>query len=306
MNFLSMDYFVAVAREKSFTKAAEALHITQQTLSAHISAIERELGCQLLIRHVPLKLTYEGQVFLRYASAFQQDYNAMKQEFCDITNHQRGLLRIGIAHTRGRAIMPELIDAFQQQYPNISIYLVEAPNDLLHKYVLAGDVELAIANFPEVLQGIELRDFYQEEMVLLASRELLTSCGVDVGKAAAEIAAGDLSSLAGCPFVLGGPGDINSRIGLSSIRRSGLRPTVKAESDNVETLLSLCLRGVGVCFCPKNLMITALSPEQIASLKIFNLGDHAEYPIRFGYLKRSYQWSMISEFIRISRQLLGG
>lgn len=304
MNFLSMEYFAAVAREKSFTKAAEKLHITQQTLSAHIAAIERELGCQLLLRHVPLKLTYAGQVFLRYAAAFQQEYTAMKQEFCDITNSQRGILRVGIAHTRGRAIMPALIDAFQRQYPDISIYLVEASNDVLHKYVLAGDVELAIANFPEVLQGMELRDFYREEMVLLASGELLAAHGVDRARAAEEIVRGDLSALAGCPFVLGTPGDINSRIGLSVLRQSGLRPTIRAESDNVETLLSLCLRGVGACFCPKNLMQTALSPEQLASLEIFCLGGSAEYPIRFGYLKQPYQWSMISEFIRISRQLL--
>ena len=305
MNFLSMDYFVAVAREMSFTKAAEKLHITQQTLSAHISAIERELGCQLLIRHVPLKLTYAGQVFLRYAASFQRDYNAMKQEFCDITSSQRGILRIGIAHTRGRAVMPELIDAFQRQYPNISVHLVESSNDTLHKYVLAGDVDLAIANFPGALQGMELRDFYREEMLLLVSRALLAAHGIDGEKAAEEIAGGDLSALAGCPFVLGTPGDINSRIGLSAFRRSGLRPVIKAESDNVETLLSLCVRGVGACFCPKNLMLTVLPPEQLASLRIFSLGDSAEYPIRFGYLKQSYQWSMIDEFIRIACSLSG-
>ena len=44
----------------SFTRAADALHITQQTLSAHIAGIERELGCPLLIRHIPLELTYAG------------------------------------------------------------------------------------------------------------------------------------------------------------------------------------------------------------------------------------------------------
>ena len=64
MNFASMDYFIMVAREKSFTKAAQRLYITQQTLSAHIASIEKELGCSLFVRHVPLELTYAGQVFL--------------------------------------------------------------------------------------------------------------------------------------------------------------------------------------------------------------------------------------------------
>ena len=56
MNFLTMEYFVEVARQRSFTHAAERLHITQQTLSAHIAAVERELGCRLLVRTTPLQM----------------------------------------------------------------------------------------------------------------------------------------------------------------------------------------------------------------------------------------------------------
>ena len=67
MNFSSMDYFVMVARERSFSRAAERLHITQQTLSAHIAKLEGELGTKLLVRSVPLELTYAGEVFLEYA-----------------------------------------------------------------------------------------------------------------------------------------------------------------------------------------------------------------------------------------------
>ena len=48
MNFHSLDYFIVLARERNFTRAAEALHITQQSLSGHIAAVEQELGAQLL------------------------------------------------------------------------------------------------------------------------------------------------------------------------------------------------------------------------------------------------------------------
>lgn len=54
MNFQTMEYFIALARERSFTRAAEGLHITQQSLSAHIAGLEKEVGCPLLVRHVPL------------------------------------------------------------------------------------------------------------------------------------------------------------------------------------------------------------------------------------------------------------
>lgn len=60
MNFMSLDYFIMVARERSFTKAAARLHVTQQTLSTHIATLEKEIGSTLLVRHVPLELTYAG------------------------------------------------------------------------------------------------------------------------------------------------------------------------------------------------------------------------------------------------------
>ena len=57
MNFTSLDYFIALVQEKSYTKAAQRLHVTQQTLSAHIAALEKEMNCKLVIRQIPLDFT---------------------------------------------------------------------------------------------------------------------------------------------------------------------------------------------------------------------------------------------------------
>ena len=114
MNFLSMKYFTTVARIRSFTRAAAELKITQQTLSAHIAGVEKELGCTLLVRHVPLELTYAGEVFLRYAAGFQKNYEQMVMELNDISENHSGLIKDGVGYTRGLAIMPNLIDEFQK------------------------------------------------------------------------------------------------------------------------------------------------------------------------------------------------
>lgn len=100
MNFHSLDYFLVLAREKNFTRAAEALHITQQSLSSHIAGLEKELGCTLLVRRTPLELTYAGRTFLRYAESIGQTRQAMEREFCDISENQKGELRVGIAVAR--------------------------------------------------------------------------------------------------------------------------------------------------------------------------------------------------------------
>lgn len=111
-----------------------------------------------------------------------------------------------------------------------------------------------------------------------------------------------MSFLRGCPFVLGSAEDIGGRIGRGLLRSSGVSPVSKATSENVETLLALCEQGVGACFCPENLLHTALSPAQLAHLHILPLCPEASYPICFGYLSRSYPWSVLSEFIRIARE----
>lgn len=302
MNFHSLDYFLVLAREKNFTRAAEALHITQQSLSSHIAGLEKELGCTLLVRRTPLELTYAGRTFLRYAESIGQTRQAMEREFCDISENQKGELRVGIAYTRGRAIMPRLIPAFQRQYPNVEITLLEGSNDAIQKALLSGGIDLAIAGFPRPLPGVVLEDYYLEHIVLCLSDGLLAQCGIDLDTHRGEIAAGNLSALRGCPFVLGSAEDIGGRIGRGLLRSSGISPVSKATSENVETLLALCEQGVGACFCPENLLHTALSPAQLAHLHILPLCPQASYPICFGYLSRSYPWSVLSEFIRIARE----
>ena len=106
MNFHSLDYFLVLAREKNFTRAAEALHITQQSLSSHIAGLEKELGCTLLVRRTPLELTYAGRTFLRYAESIGQTRQAMERESATSPKIRKAKLRVGIAYTRGRTIMP--------------------------------------------------------------------------------------------------------------------------------------------------------------------------------------------------------
>lgn len=305
MTIFSMHYFIVLARERSFTRAAQKLHITQQSLSAHIAALEQEFGCQLLVRRSPLQLTYAGSVFLRYANTIQKELDNMQREFCDITENQKGVLKVGVAYTRSHAIMPRLVKQFQAQYPAIEIELCEASGQELHGNLLHGDLDLAIARFPDSLQGIELQNFYSEEVVLMISNALLEQLFPgQLTQVAEQISVGNLNILQRCPFLLNTPKDVAGRIEREAFRRSDFQPTVAARSSNYETLLSLCVEGAGACFCPENLANTALSAQQLDSLSMFHLGDYAKYPIRFGYLKGSYQWNIISEFIRLARLAL--
>ncbi len=307
MNFSSMDYFIMVARERSFTRAAERLHITQQTLSAHIAALEKELGVKLLVRNIPLELTYGGEVFLEYALDFQQRVSALEHEFQDISHNQRGLLRIGIAYTRGDIVMPPLLTRFRTMYPKISIRLMGAVNDSFLPLVENGELDIAIGStFFTALPGIELIDFYQEEMILAVSREIVDRLGLDSRpEELAKIGRGDLSPLQECPFLLSTTDDITGKVGYNLLHQSGFVPIPAVESHNstVKTQLVLCANGAGACFSPKNMLATTLTPSERERLRIFSLGDEARYMVRLAYQKQSYHWSVITDFIRLALEM---
>ncbi len=300
MNFLTMEYFVTVADKRSITKAAEELHITQQTLSAHIQAVERELGCRLIVRRSPLELTCEGEVFLRYASELYGTYRSMQAELRDITGDQRGVLRVGVSYTRGRSIMPGIISAFRREYPNICVRLDEGVNDVLLRKLRGGEIDLAVANFDEAAQGIVLRDFYTEAVVMLAPESMCPPGAGDV------LDAEGLAEFADMPFVMGNPEDIVGRLSRRMIKAAGFQPEVRAQADNAETLMALSADGVGICFCPRHMIEMALTPQQLEGLRIFTFSENDRYPINFGFRSRPYQWKVISEFMRIASDTIGG
>lgn len=303
MNFSSMEYFTVLAQERNFTRAAERLHITQQSLSSHIAGMEKELGSQLLVRRVPLELTYAGEVMLRYASGFQKFFNDMQREFCDISQKQKGILRVGAASTRGQMILPETIALFQESYPNISVELTEGSNGELHQKLLKGTIDLAIAEFPENLPGITLTDFYKEENVLVIEKRLFEKYfEFDAEECERRFRAEDYSSLRKCPFVLGSNEDIDGRIGRDVLKRADISdPIVTATSHNVGMLLRLGLFGVGVCICPHKIVQSLLMPQQLDLVWVFPLGVKAASHIQFGYPVQSYQWSVIERFIACAK-----
>ena len=308
MNFSSMDYFIMTARERSFSRAAERLHITQQTLSAHIAKLEQELGTKLLVRNIPLELTYAGEVFLEYAMDFQRRASSLEREFQDITENQRGLLRIGINYTRGDIIIPPLLLRFQQEYPNIAVRLVGEINTNLCALLEDGEIDLAIAPLPVTPPTVKTEDFYQEEYVLAVSKAVLARLGIGPGSPAlAQIQSGNLSPLQSCPFVLAAKEESNGNFGYDLLRRWGIVPIPRIEvrRTTVQTELALAASGLGACFVPKNMIPPSLKPEQEATLEIFPLGESARHMIHFGYLKQTYHWSVISEFIRLAQEMSG-
>lgn len=326
MNFLPMRYFIAVAQCKGISRAAKELYITQQTLSAHMSALEKELGCTLFMRKPRFELTYAGKRFLEYALSFCSEYDSMNREFSDIGGKENGIVRVGVAHTRSSTILPSIIEGFQKQYPYIQIASIEQTNSRILEALCAGERDVAIARFDNAAPELSVRTLYSEDVLIVVSKQLLdiesddevgtlsdkgtghssdkgtghsssnselpiaeeepsTSEGDDSPTTKGHIGISQpiLDKLANIAFFMSSDEDITGRIGSAFLRKNNLNPPIKAYSDNAATLLALCVKGLGACFCPNKLLFATLSPQQLASVHVIPINERYDIQIAHRY-----------------------
>ena len=303
MNFQSMEYFIAVAEERSFTHAAERLAVTQQTLSAHIAGVERELGVQLLERRVPLELTYAGEQFLSYARRFRTEQRAMRHEFRDIAGDESGRLRVGITNTRGHIMMPRAIAMFTREHPKIRIQLEEGENAELVEQLIEGTIDLVVATVDKRVPGLVVSDLYREQVELLVSNALLEELFGDMAEAVIERVRTtcSLSAISSCPFLVVGQRDVTGEQARRLFADSEIDPWVRVISKNSETLVSLARRGVGACFVPSELVATTFPDPSAAGMTTVRFGEKMSYTVSVAWRAREHTWSMVEAFADVLR-----
>lgn len=297
LNLQSMDYIITTANEKSISRAAEILHITQQTLSAHISSVERELGCKLFIRHVPLEITYAGKEFLKYAVNIQQQVNALRRTFDEIAGEEKGLLRIGVTDNRDRIVLLPIIVRFQQEHPKIQIKVIENTNDVLIQQLVKGEIDVCISDFSTHQREITQVDLYRERVVFVVPKSLFLNIysghADDVIRSIQQDA--DYKLLQDCPLLFGHEQDIAGKFSRKLIKTFEHPPIIAVEAENMALVLGLCAEGLGGCFCPEIIARNTLSDEQLQKVLIITLGKQSEYNIRLGWKNK---WSVTDSFVK--------
>jgi DNA-binding transcriptional LysR family regulator len=127
MELRHLRYFIAVADELSFSRAAEKLHIAQPPLSQQIQALETELGVQLFDHKTrPLQITPAGQAFLEEAKTTLVALEQAVHRTQSIHQGQSGYLTVGFTSSIANGVLPNILRTFRQQYPEIKLILREA------------------------------------------------------------------------------------------------------------------------------------------------------------------------------------
>src|SRR2546426_4804093 len=145
MDLRRLEIFVKVAELGSFSRAAEALFLTQPTVSEHVRGLEDELGVQLLDRlgrgAMP---TRAGQLFLGYAHRLLSLAREARQAIDQFQGRMSGELIVGGSTIPGEYLMPELIGQFRGKYPDVSVSLSIGSSRQVMDWVEEGRVELGM------------------------------------------------------------------------------------------------------------------------------------------------------------------
>jgi DNA-binding transcriptional LysR family regulator len=170
MELRQLEYFVAVAEEANFTRAAQRVHISQSGVSAQVRRLEQELAAVLIDRSArTATLTAAGEAALDHARAVLGAARALRQAVDDVSGVLRGRLKVGMVSGCTMTPLFDALAAFSTAHPGIEISLSEDNSDRLSERVRAGDLDVALigaaGNTPD---GLEALTIVSERLVAAA------------------------------------------------------------------------------------------------------------------------------------------
>ncbi len=165
-------YFLAVAEQGNFTRAAESLHVSQPTLSQQIRQLEGVLGVQLFDRSArAVRLTEFGAAYARHARAALQQLEAGRRAVHDVENLQSGSLRLAMTPTFSAYLIGWLIDGFNARYPNLKLTIREMPQEQIEPLLADDELDVGIAFDATQSPEIETMPLWIETLALVVGRD---------------------------------------------------------------------------------------------------------------------------------------
>ncbi len=162
-----MEYVMEVYRQKSFTKAADQLHIAQPSLSQQMKKLEEELDTPLFIRkYGQVTPTPQGSRFIKRAENILKERDDLLREMGEAAYEVGKELNIGAPAVTGGYVLPGLLKTFCRTYPHVHVQLIEESPRELEKLLLAGKLDLAILSMPVEHESLKTKHMLTEPLLL--------------------------------------------------------------------------------------------------------------------------------------------
>jgi DNA-binding transcriptional LysR family regulator len=234
--------FRAVAHQRSFSRAARELALSQPSVSQQVAGLERELGARLLDRRPGgLQLTRAGEVLLEHADSIAERLGLAAVQLAEIAQGQRTRLRIGAFPTALAGLVPSAVAHLRERCPGAEVTVDEGASEDLPARVLSGALHLAVA-FQDADQprreheGLERRDLLREAFLLALPPDHPLAARLEVR----------LADLAGDDWTAAVPDGIIVR----ACRQAGFEPHLVSITRDQLAIRALITRGIAVTLAP--------------------------------------------------------
>ena len=248
MEFRQLRYFVTIAQELHFGRAAERLDITQPALSKQIRVLEQELQIELFTRTKrSVKLTPAGKVFFVEAQQLLERAENAIALARSTASGEVGRLTIGFTATATYTVLPKLIRRFRSRYPQVEIETIELSTEAQVTAIDREEIDIGFLHPPVDTRGLELRSLLSEEFVAVLPREHPLASKKSLS----------LSDLKQEHFILHsraeGPHLYDEFLKLC--HQAGFEPKIKAvkKANSHQSRICFVAAGIGVTFVPAGL-----------------------------------------------------
>ena len=255
MDISTLQAFIAVAQQQSFSKASEQLHITQPAVSKRVAALESELGTQLFNRVARnIHLTETGKQLLPKALDLVDQAEDMQRFAAKLNSEIGGTLSVAISHHIGLHRMPPILKEFNARHPQVTLDIRFEDSDRAFNLVEQGEIEFAVITLPTKLSNrLQKKVIWQDLLNVVVSPEHPLAEASSVG----------LSEVINWPCVLPSSDTETYKIIQRHVTDLGLNMKVQMKTNNLESLKMLVGAGLGWSLLPQTML-----DDSIVSLDI--------------------------------------
>ena len=241
MDLGQLEAFVQVANQHSFSRAAEALFLTQPSVTARIQALERDLGERLFERSGRgVRLTEVGACFLPHAERVLQALNGGRDAIDSLRNLQSGSLILASATTVSTYILPGLLKTFRSRFPHVEVSVRTGRSEQVLAMLLQDEAQVGLVR-AVYHQDIETRGLIEDELILVANsdHELAGSGSVSV------------EQVGNHPFIFFDRNSSYYSLAQGLFRQHGVVPRTQMELDSMEATKKMVEEGLGIALLPR-------------------------------------------------------
>jgi LysR family transcriptional regulator, low CO2-responsive transcriptional regulator len=254
--------FTAVAQQRSFTRAARELHLTQPAVSQQLKLLETEVGLPLF-EHLGrgIQLTDAGEELLRHAHQINEVIRSAGESFAAMRGLKRGVLKLGAVST-AKYFTPSLLSSFTAEFPQVTIKFTVGNREQIIRQIANNEIDLVIMGRPPRELVTTAEPFAKHPLVIIASPDHPLS------KAKKKI---PLKQLTSQNFVIREQGS-GTRASMEHVfRERGVTYRASMEVDSNETIKQAVMAGMGISFISKHTVSLELAAGKLVTLNVSGL-----------------------------------